>query len=194
MLQSLSKTQMISWKIFMIFLFLLTKNVHNYSQNFKGTYNAGFHCHAIKNKFETTIKTTNRRLKKKKISQSLSSVWCFICKLFAETFCSNLYGSVCVPLRGTNMAAAYHRKHLELNFAMLAATLRLWSSVPSHKHHFLCLKCSTAKNWKEMPYFQTFCHCAQLDVTSSREPEYWKCPVFKTNDAIDPKTCQETNV
>ena len=48
MLQSLSKTQMISWKIFMIFFFRLTKTVHNYSQNSKGTCNAGFHCHTIK--------------------------------------------------------------------------------------------------------------------------------------------------
>ena len=35
------------------------------------------------------------------------------------------------------MAAAYHRKHLELNYAMIATTLRSSSSVLSHKHHFL---------------------------------------------------------
>ena len=40
---------------------------------------------------------------------------------------------------------------------------------------------------------RTFCCGAQLDVTCGGELEYSKCPVFKTKDTTDLKTCQEIN-
>ena len=39
---------------------------------------------------------------------------------------------ICVP--GTNMAAVYHKKHLALNYATIATTLRSWSILLSHEH------------------------------------------------------------
>ena len=55
---------------------------------------------------------------------------CSVSELFAERHPPQIYKAqygdamFVSPLSGTKMAAAFHRRHLELNYAMLAATLR----------------------------------------------------------------------